>query len=342
LERKDYVESTLDEAVKNFQPNKQMDPDSWPTEFLPLSDIKVPEHAEIVTDLLIKDGVHIWAGLFESYKTMFAQELSSAILEQRPAFDHFAVKSFHEVLYLCPDMPPSLLLKYARNFRLDKQGAKFRVLRPDSDIFITLDNPLLQRAVKDRILFLDTMLDYARVKDAFRSEEWVEFFQKLRNLIRVHGCAAIVLITHPTKSGARNSIIDATEYLKDSVTVGGKTDVGLAFRKVDRTSKVFIERIKGRGFERKITFTVSTHDENGDSYLSRGRFPVFDKPEEQMELGDHLAKQKPGRKSECSEEKLREILRLRKEGKSDKEIGEQYGVSYKTVSNWVKNADSLF
>src|SRR5579885_354683 len=131
---------------------------------------------------------------------MFAQELSSAILEQRKAFDYFPVKSFHEILYLCPDMPPSLLLKYAKCFRLDQQGSKFRVLRPDSDLFITIDDPRLQRAVKDRILFLDTMLDYARVKDAFRSEEWVEFFQKLRNLIRVHGCAAVVLITHPTKS----------------------------------------------------------------------------------------------------------------------------------------------
>src|SRR6185437_6686263 len=196
-------------------------------EFPPLCEVKIEPCVEIVKDLLIKDGVHIFAGMFESYKTMAAIELSSAILERRPAFEHFPVSSSHPVLYLCPDMGAGLFLEYQKPFDLAKHGGDFRVCRADADVLHSLDSPVMQRAVKDRILVVDTMLDYAQIKDGFQSGEWVEFFQKLRQLIRVHGCVAVILIAHPTKAAGKssNTIIEPAEFLKDSVTVGGKADV---------------------------------------------------------------------------------------------------------------------
>jgi len=103
--------------------------------------------------------------------------------------------------------------------------------------------------VSGKILIVDTMLDVANIREAFQSAEWVEFFKKARLLITAHGCEGIVLIAHPTKSSQKSTNIDPGDYLKDSVTFGGKIDLGFAFRKVDGTAKVHVERIKGRGFE---------------------------------------------------------------------------------------------
>ena len=78
----------------------------------------------------------------------------------------------------------------------------FRWQKPTSEVFYLIDSPVLQRAVKGRILVLDTMLDYAQIQKAFESGEWIAFFKKLRRLINVCGCVAIIMLVHPTKTGA--------------------------------------------------------------------------------------------------------------------------------------------
>ena len=342
-DNKDVTHEAYTQAFQKFglgEPKfiKERGPDDWKQQFTALGEWNIPEVEEIAKDLLIKGGTHAFAGLFESYKSMFAMELCSAIRTGRPVADHFPVYSTHEVIYLCPDMPPSLFKKYAAYFGLDRDPG-FRGERPDTDVFVAIDNPLLQDAVRDRILILDTMLDYARIKDPFKSDEWIEFFQKLRALIRVHGCVAVVLITHPTKAGARNTVVDPTEFLKDSVTFGGKLDVSLAFRKVDKTSKVFVQRIKGRGFESPLQFTLAHHDENGDSHISRGRFPICDLPEDCDDLKEHLpGGNKVGRPSKLTEEIKGQINGYLKENKSQREIAELLGVGKTTALRWIQEA----
>ena len=337
----DKAEPKARDLILKARPKKkeEIDVAKWEEEFPALCDVKVEPCVEIVKDLLIKDGIHIFAGMFESYKTMAAIELSSAIWEKRPAFDYFPTFSSHPILYLCPDMGPGLFLEYQRPFNLTKHGEDFRVCRADADVLHSLDSAVMQRAVSGRILFVDTMLDYAHIKDGFQSGEWVEFFQKLRNLIRVHGCVAIVLIAHPTKAAgkASNTTIDPSEFLKDSVTVGGKADVAFAFKKVPNTGKVHVERIKGRFFKkREFTFSLAVEDEQLNSNLDRGRFPICDKPEDKKGYADHVERQKPGRKSDCTPEMRAEVRRLKSMGKTNAEIGKVYEVSGATVGNWLK------
>jgi hypothetical protein len=333
------VQPLIARMLEGKQPLKDASADSWSQEFPELGDWpELPELTPIVDDLLLSGGIHVFAGLFESYKTMASLELSSAILRQRPAFDFFNVRTKHEVLYLCPDMSPNLFVDYARQFGLNEKGLGFRVIRHDADALHSLDSSVLTRAVENRILFLDTMLDYADIKDAWKSDEWTKFFGKLRRLIRVNNCAAIVLLAHPTKAGARNTIIDPTEFLKDSVTFGGKIDVGLAFRKIDNTSKVLVQRIKGRGFKKHdFRFSITTLDEHGNSHLSQGRFPIVDRPDECKTLGEQLPQKKVGRKSTCSPEKLARIREYLKQGKVQREIAELMGVGQSQISNWLKN-----
>lgn len=307
-------------------------PDNWQTEFPVMGECDLPKVEPIVDELLIAKGIHVWAGMFESYKTVATIELCSAILDNRPAFDHFKVRKQHEILYLCPDMSPELFRDYVQPFGLaQKKG--FRWQKPNADVFHSIDSPVLERAVKDRILVLDTMLDYAQIQKAFESAEWIGFFKKLRRLMDVCGCVAIVMLVHPTKTGAKSNSIDPSEYLKDSVTFGGKIDVGLAFSKLDKTSQVFVQRIKGRGFkQQQFSFTIAYLDDEGNSNLDRGRFPVCLKPGEAGRKEDHAATS--GRKANPRKQELTQrILQLRDgdEAKSFKEIGLELGLPTSTA-----------
>jgi AAA domain len=256
------------------------DTDGWEIEFPPLQDtVKKPQEI-IVDDLLIKGGIHVLAGRFETYKTMALIELCDAVLSKRPAFDHFKVHASYPILFLEEDMSFELFDEYCEPFGLRTHGERFRVKKPKSDIIHALDSPVLQEAVRGRILVLDTMLDFAKIKEAFQSGEWVTFMRTLRDLIEVHECVAILMTAHATKTGAKADNIDPSDYLKDSVTFGGKIDVGYGFKALANTSQILVERIKGRGFKARLQFTITHTDDQGNSNLDGGRFPVCQKPGE--------------------------------------------------------------
>jgi hypothetical protein len=162
-----------------------------------------------------------------------------------------------------------------------------------------LDDAVLRKAVNGRLLFIDTMLDYAEIENPFQSNEWVVFFKKQRLLITNYGCVAIVMLCHPTKTGGRSSSIDPTEYLKDSVTFGGKIDIGIAMSKLEN-GHTFVQPIKGRPLKGdKRAFTISSTGEEGENWFDQGRFPVVLKPGEAGRKEDHMAK--PGRKADAQQ-----------------------------------------
>jgi len=314
-----------------------VDPDNWETEFPVMGECDLPSPEVIVDELLIKGGIHVWAGRFESYKTMAAIELSASILHNRKVFDHFNVRHQYPILYLSPDMGPELFQDYAKPFGL-MQHKDFRWQRPGGETLHMVDSPVMQRAATGRILILDTMLDFAKIKEAFQSGEWIEFFTKLRRLINVCGCVAIVMLVHPTKTGAKSNTIDPSEYLKDSVTFGGKIDIGFAFSKLENTSQIFVERIKQRGFKKPVSFTIAVNNDDGDSHLDRGCFPVYLKPGEAGKKEDHATK-KPGRPADPQRDELiQTILNFREQGKTFEEIAERTGKSERTVRRYHKES----
>jgi hypothetical protein len=314
-----------------------IDPDDWAEAFPMVGECELPKPEVIVDELLLKSCIHVWAGMFESYKTMATIELCAAIRDDRPAFDHFTVRQRYPILYLCPDMPPELFQEYVRPFGLLEKEKDFRWQQPRSEVFYSIDSPVLQRAVEGRILVLDTMLDYAQIQKAFESGEWIAFFKKLRRLINVCGCVAIIMLVHPTKTGAKSNTIDPSEYLKDSVTFGGKIDVGLAFSKLENTSQVFVQRIKGRGFKKQqFSFSIAYLNDEGNSNLDGGRFPVYMLPGEAGKKEDHVAK-KAGRKPNPQRDAVtQQITQLKDEGKSFPQIAEQLQLSLSMVKRYYK------
>lgn len=255
------------------------DPENWEDDFPVMGECELPQPEPIVDGLLLKGTINVIAGRFETYKTMALVELCSAVLTGRPVFDHFKVLQRYPFLFLEQDMSPELFQEYARPFGL-MEHKDFRWQKPGADCFHAVDSPVLQHAVRGRILILDTMLDYARIENAYESGEWITFMQQLRELITVHGCIAVIMTAHATKTGAKATTIDPSEYFKDSATFGGKVDVGYGFKQLAGTSQVQIDRIKQRGFKKGLSFTIAVYNDDGASNLSEGRFPVYQKPGE--------------------------------------------------------------
>lgn len=318
-----------------------VDPENWEEEFPALVDVQLEKQKVIVDELLIAGNIHTVAGPPGTFKTMGLIELSSAILDERPVFDLLKVNSRHPILFLCADMSPAQLNEWAEPFNLRKHGTDFRVQK--GNILHKVDDPVLQRAVKGCILILDTMLDYAQIQKAFESGEWITFMQKLRTLITVHGCIAIVMTAHSTRAEVKSESdnVNAGEYFKDSVTFHGKVDVGFGCKVLKDTSQVKWERIKHRGFKKhKFSFTVAVLDDEGHSNLDRGRFPVCNRPEDMKEFAESR-KDKGGVRPNPHKHAIAQQIRdLKNEGKNNTQIAEQLELSVSTVKRYKSEFDS--
>lgn len=286
------------------------DVDNWETEFPALTDVKQETQEVIVDNMIIKGNVHVVSGPPEAFKTMGVMELSSAVLDVRPVFDLLTVNRRYPILFLCADMSPVQLDEWAAPFNLRKHGGDFRVMKGNTGI-PNITDPVLQKAVQGRLLILDTMLDFAKIQKAFESGEWNTFMQRLRELITVHGCVAVIMTAHATRAEVKSDSdsINAAQYFKDSVTFHGKVDIGFGCKVLKDTSQVKWERIKGRGFKySKFSFTVAVYDEEGNSNLDRGRFPVCTRPEDMNQLAAQRKVQN-GRKPNPEKQQKLEFLR---------------------------------
>jgi hypothetical protein len=312
---------------------------NWEEAFPPLSEVVLTPQEVIVEEMLIRGNIHLLSAPPESYKTMQLIELSSAMLEERPVFDLLKVNARYPILFLCADMSPEQLDFYAAPFNMRKHGGDFRVMNCGKGI-PNITDPVLQKAVNGRILALDTMLDFARIQKASESSEWSTFMGDLRFLMTNCGCIAVVMTAHTTRAEVKSDsdTINRGEYFKDSVTFHGKTDIGFGCKVLKNTSQVKIERIKGRGFKKKyFSFTVAVCDEEGNSNLDRGRFPVCTRPEDMKEMAEQR-KTQAGRKSD-SQMKLKMELAEKTPGtlqdKADA-VNAEYGSNHQpsTIKRW--------
>lgn len=319
------------------------DVDGWETEFPSLADVKQETQEVIVDNMIIKGNVHVVSGPPEAFKTMGLIELSSAILDERPVFDLLKVNCRYPILFLCADMSPVQLDEWAAPFNLRKHGADFRVMKGNAGI-PNITDPVLHKAVQGRILILDTMLDFAKIQKAFESGEWNTFMQNLRELITVHGCIAVLMTAHATRAEVKSDsdTINAAQYFKDSVTFHGKVDIGFGCKVLKDTSQVKWERIKGRGFKyNKFSFTVAVYDQDGNSNLDRGRFPVCTPPERMKQLNE--ARSKNGRKTNPDKQQKLEFLRTTTGSLQERteKMNAQFGSDHdrSTAQRWLKESE---
>jgi hypothetical protein len=209
LERDDYRERVLNTAFTNVKAAEQYagDGSDWEEAFPAVSKFDGDEFPErhIIKGLLGYHSVLAIPGAPEANKTLGVLEMCRAILAGvgAKAFNHFEVKEEVDgIIYAIPEMSRSNFVRFARFFKLNQHGSKFRHRSAADGATIQLDDPRLQQAVKNRVLILDTLLYFSGAEDTYKASEWLWFSTQCRRLIDEFGCLAIILLHHPTKAGA--------------------------------------------------------------------------------------------------------------------------------------------
>jgi hypothetical protein len=302
LERDDYRRSVLDFAFKDIKTAQKAydgDGSDWKDSFPAVSEFDGDEFPEryIVQDIIGYQQVTAISGAPESKKTMGVLALAAGVADGKKVYDHFPVREKVDgFLYCIPEMSRAGFVRFARYFGLNKTKGWFRHRSPKDGYTIPLDDPRLQQAVKGRVLVLDTLLYFFAGEDSYKATDWLAFSSECRRLIDEFGCAAIILLIHPTKSGASDPELEFLKLISQSIALAGLIDAAFVFHRSD-DYRVLVKCLKGREWEKRPKpFVLSSHDEKGESYISKGRFPCTGKPGT-VEAKDYT-KGKTGRKAD--------------------------------------------
>ena len=168
--------------------------------------------------------------------------------------------------------------------------------------------------------------------------------QQLRELTAVHGCIAVLMTAHATRAEVKSDSdnINAAQYFKDSVTFHGKVDIGFGCKVLKDTAQVN-GNIKSRGFKyNKFSFTVAVYDEEGNSNLDRGRFPVFTPPDGMKQLNEERKAQNRRRPDTDKQQKI-EFARSVGGSLQDmaNAVNKKFGSDHdrSTIRKWLKHAE---
>ena len=264
---------------------------------------------DIKSDLLIEhlianQSITLFASPSENYKTMIAMCLSRSLLNKENAFecDQFVVnKTVPGVLYLCPDMSHELTILYASKFGLHDQSlaGRFRIRTMKQGELLTPDHPVVIAAAKAGwFIVMDTMNYFTLADDDNNPQQLNKFIVKVRRLVDTHGASGVLMLVHPTKTGARNNDVEVTEWVSGTYAKIGSVDTIFCMRKIKDDGgtplDVWVSREKSRPFlgVRLEPFTLMLLDEKGKSTIDAGRLPV--RKLKAGDLKDYLPKKNKG------------------------------------------------
>jgi hypothetical protein len=259
---------------------------AWMEAFPPASDFRDLElKADLLIPHIIANGaVTILAAVSEGYKTVFAMQVCRSLLLGEAAFEYFPVeKTVRGVVYCCPDMSFELVLKYVRPMGLDRLTKHFHIRTMKQGELLGPDHPYVIAAARAGCyLVLDT-LNYF-IEEDNNPQVLNRFTTKLRHLVDECGGPGAMVLAHPTKTGARSTETDVTEWVSGTYAKIGTVDNIFILRNIPLTNlkvtgSVHVSREKGRSFlgVELRPFTLSVLDGEG-SLLERGRFPIASKP----------------------------------------------------------------
>jgi len=289
MDRDDYRKGALDKAFAGVATTATEaytgDGSDWTEAFPAASDFDGDEFPErhLIKDMVGYQQVVAIPGAPESRKTLGVLEMCKAMLlgVGSKAFGHFEVKeAIDGVIYYIPEMSRAAFIRFARYFKLQTFGDRFRFRSAKEGATLPLDDPRLQRAVKGRVLVLDTLLYFSGAEDAYKSTEWLWFSQQCRRLIEEFDCRAIILLHHPTKAGAEASDMDLLKFISQSIALAGLIDTCFGFRRAaDSDNQTVVKCLKAREWEKRPKpFIISSHDDQEKSFISQGEFPCTSLP----------------------------------------------------------------
>jgi putative DNA primase/helicase len=330
-------ESELNKACANAreykktQPKKSEaidpDPDSWRELFTTYAEDDDPSFDWLVKDFIEVGGAHGIAGPSGNGKTLFAMSLAKALVLGTPFLNHFEVPKAYPVLYLIPESGSRSFRKRLRSFRLTLGDDRFLYRTLSHGVTISLHDKRMPAAVKGRVIFLDTAIRFIQGDENSASENHKYLAQDVFNLLSA-GALAVILIHHATKAGAEGDVMTLENVLRGSGDIGAMLNDVYGLRQINKPSNlIHVEQVKARDIEYLPPFQVE------------GRPWIDDE-------GDFRLKKKPGECGSLKEEKRdgkndkqRQVLELKRAGKSYTQIEEMTGIPTSTAQRWWKESN---
>ena len=284
-----------------------------------------------IEGFLQEEGITLIGGLAGHGKTLCMLAMVRALLEGGKLFHHFPVnKTAERVIYLIPEAGLGPFAARLNTFKLQDYTREKRlfVRTLSAKGQLSLNDPLLLRAVDGADLFLDTAIRFME-GDENSAAEQKQFAEALFSLQRA-GARTITGAHHSPKGFSKDTYMSLENVLRGSGDIGAMLCTAWGLSQIDATSnRIFVQNVKARDFAACEPFIL----QGRPSLDQTGYFELTHSPGFAGSLLDHKAQS--GRKeSPDKEQKIAEIHRMKAEGLSCREIATALNISKGTVSKW--------
>jgi hypothetical protein len=317
------------------------DPDAWRELFHTYEEMKnAPPLRFVIQDFLQADGATLIGGLSGHGKTLAMLATAKALLEGTTLFSQFKVtEPARRVIYLIPEVPQGPFFhRLSTIFRLDEfiKDDRLLVRTLSKGETISLTDPRLLKAAEGADVFLDTAIRFmdGNENDATDNQKGLanHIFQ-----LQHAGARTIVGAHHSPKGFERETRMTLENVLRGSGDIGAMLATAWGVRQLNpERNLIWVENIKARDFDPPKPFRIE-----GRPHLDNtGYFQLVSEPgKEEGTLAEHLGQGKPGPKPDPRSDALKlQILKLNREGKSERLISEELGVPKTNVHRLLKKA----
>jgi hypothetical protein len=296
---------------------------SWP-EFL-----NAPPLEFAIDGFLQEGGSTLIAALPAQSKTLVMLAMAKALLGGERLFNYFRVlRPSKKVLYLVPESTIAPFWARIKLFRLEQyiQSGQLLVHTLSAKDRVALTDPRLLSAVQGADLFLDTVARFMTGGEDI--EDARQLAESLFGLLRA-GARTITAAHHSPKAFEHQDYMTLENMVRGSGDLGAAVCGAWGLRQIDAgKNRVYVKNLKPRDFEPCEPFIL----QGRNSLNELGCFEMTEPPMFAGELKDHLPRNKGGRPQiEGRNEKREQVLELKAEGMSEREIAVKTGIKPTSV-----------
>lgn len=318
------------------------DADNWRNIFHTREEIETAPPLRFAIDGFLQEaGVTLIGGLAGHGKTLIMLAMAKALLEESPLFGHklFSVpRPAQRVLYLIPESSLGPFWSRLQLFGLQKHVKDDRLLVStlSSREPVSLSDSRMLAAAEGADVFLDTAVRFMEGSEN-DAQDTRPFVQTLFRLLHA-GARSITGAHHAPKGFEGQNFMTLENILRGSGDIGAMLSTAWGVRQVDgaRTA-LYVQNVKPRDFQPCQPFLLE-----GRPHLDNtGCFLMTHRPGEAGELNDHLPRRNRGGRPAVTdnEAKVRQAVKMRREGASVREIGKIIGVPKSNIDRWLRDVD---
>jgi hypothetical protein len=287
-----------------------------------------------IEGFLPERGSTFIAGLPGNSKTFVLLAMVRALLTGEDLFGYFKVRQeTQRIIYLIPESLMGPFWTRIKLFHLEEfVDKRLFVHTLESKERVPLTDSRLLDAAKDSDVFIDTVARYMNGGEDIEDARILA--DSLFGLLRV-GARTITAAHHSPKGFKDADYMCLENMVRGSGDLGAAICTAWGLRQIDEEkNRVYIKNLKPRDFLPCEPFIVQGRPHIDD----RGCFDLTEPPGFAGELTDRLPPKKKGGRPQMPEhnEKQEQVLRLKSEGLSVREIAEKVGMSPTSVHRFIQ------